>query len=324
MMDAATAPAPTIRTRTRQQRELTPPETLRQIEKYIANPPESSVVMTITPEMASAILDKYNLGNRSKKPGKIDSYALDINDNKWLVTGDTIKFSNRGLLRDGQNRLLACARAGKPFRTHVVFGVDDAAFSKMDQGRNRSGGDVLQIAGYKDTNSLSAAVRWTHLLENGRVKQRDTLSPDEILHLVQERYQALPDFLQQAGRIYSTTGQPKGVVAALLYMFYKKSPSKYAEWAMAWEKGQDGGKFRSMSVATKRIQEIKSASFGRVHDAVRAALLVKAWNMYVTGTRPKKDDMNWTLQMDFPEILGDGSRVGRRKAEEEPAEMEDA
>jgi hypothetical protein len=98
---------------------------------------------------------------------------------EWMLTGDTIKFSDAGLLRDGQNRLRACQRAGVPFRTHIVFGIEDEAFDRLDQGKNRNGADVLSIAGYQYVTALSGAVRWTHLIETGRAKSRDS-SPQRI------------------------------------------------------------------------------------------------------------------------------------------------
>ena len=98
----------------------------------------------------------------AKKPKAIARYADDMAAQRWSLTGDTIKFSNEKRLRDGQNRLAACVRAGAAFSTYIVFGIDDAAFDRMDQGRNRSGSDVLAIAGYSNTAALSGAVRWAH------------------------------------------------------------------------------------------------------------------------------------------------------------------
>ena len=163
---------------------------------------------------------------------------------------------------------------------------------------------MLTIAGYSDTNNLAAAARWLWLFDNNRVKSRESLIPDQVLHLLRERYSDLPPYVKQAGRIYQTTGQPKGLVAAILYMITKKNPTKAAEWAAAWENGQDGGRFKPMSLATKKIQEIKTLSSGRVHDVVRAALLVKAWNLFVEGKRGAMADMDWTPAAEFPPIKG--------------------
>src|SRR5260370_32986795 len=119
-------------------------KTLERIRSYVKHAPEHSRVFTITPPIAEGLLLDYNSGNRPKKPKAIARYAEDMAAQRWSVTGDTIKFSKR--LRDGQNRLAACVRSGVPFRTYIVFGIDDDAFDRMDQGRNRSGSDILAIA----------------------------------------------------------------------------------------------------------------------------------------------------------------------------------
>lgn len=286
--------------------DLTPTASLRKIDTCIANPPATSVVLTIHPENAKHILETYNKGNRSKKPIKIKQYAQALLAGEWELTGETIKFSDLGRLLDGQNRLFACVEANVPFTTHVVFGVADKAFSKMDQGRIRSGGDVLQIAGYSDTNNLAAACRWLYLIDSGRPKSRESLEPTQVLKLLDIKYGTLPDFLKVSGRIYAHHRQPKGLMAALFYLFDKANPVKAAEWAMLWENGTVNAKSRSITAVNKRLADIKSYSSGRVHDTARAAMLVIAWNAFVTKKGAvTKEELLWDIQNDdFPSILG--------------------
>jgi hypothetical protein len=125
-----------------------------------------------------------------------------------------------------------------PFRTHIVFGIDDDAFDRLDQGKNRNGADVLSIAGYQYVSALSGAVRWTHLIETGRTKSRESYTPAVILRLLRERYASLPSFVQQARSIYSTTGQPISMVIALLYLCSKANVKKATAFAAAWESGK--------------------------------------------------------------------------------------
>ncbi|RYD47283.1 MAG: hypothetical protein EOP83_28270 [Verrucomicrobiaceae bacterium] len=298
--------AQVIRIRTRPGTvDLSQAATLKKIEALIANPPVTSHVFTIHPETAKHLLETYNRGNRSKKPVKIRQYVQALKDGEWELTGETIKFSDEARLLDGQNRLYACVEANVPFATHVVFGVVDRAFSKMDQGRIRSGGDVLQIGGYSDTNNLSAACRWLYLIDSGKPKSRESLEPKDTLHLLDTQYPRLPDFLKVAGRIYATHRQPKGLMAALFYLFDKANPIKAAEWASLWENGTENAKSRSITAVNKRIAEIKSFSNGRVHDTARAAMLVIAWNAFVTKKGAiTKEELFWDIKDDFPEIKG--------------------
>jgi hypothetical protein len=263
--------------------------------------------------IAETILREYNLGNRPKKPKKIAEFAADMAAQRWALTGESIKFSHR--LRDGQNRLAACMRAGVSFATYVVFGIDDDAFDRMDQGRNRSGADVLAIAGFQNTAALSGAVRWANLIETGRAKQRDTYPPPEILRLLQERYGRLPDYLPQARAIYNRTRQPISLITALLYLFEKANPHKASlsfregqsaqqasEFATAWETGNMAPKFKTLTLMQRAISELQGMSSGRVHDVVRAAVIIKAWNLFVTGQKGNKTMLQWIVGQDFPEI----------------------
>lgn len=109
-------------------------DSLAALDHYIKEPPETSKVFTITPRMAKAILGigtdgvGRNTHNRNRKLKKINEYADDMNDNQWRLTGDTIKFTQSGALGDGQNRLFACVKSNKSFRSHIVFGIADDVF----------------------------------------------------------------------------------------------------------------------------------------------------------------------------------------------------
>jgi hypothetical protein len=276
---------------------------LERIRRYIDNPPETSKIFTITPAIAKALLRDYKFKNRTKKPKAIARYADDMAAQRWSLTGDTIKFSTGKGLTDGQNRLEACVRAGVGFTTHVVFGIDDAAFDRMDQGRNRSGSDVLTIEGYSNTAALSGAVRWAHLIETGRAKQRDTYPAPEILRLLQERYGTLPDYIRQARSIYATTGQPLSLVTALLYLFHKANPAKASDFANAWETGNKAPEFKAIDLMQRKISGFHSGNSGRVHDVVRAASIIIAWNFFVAGRKGRKpDDFDWHMREPFPKI----------------------
>jgi len=285
------------------ERDFDADKTLKRIRHYIDHPPQNSRIFTVTPEIAEELL-KFNTRNRPKKPKNISRYANDMASRNWPVTGDTIKFSDKKRLCDGQNRLMACVRAGVAFTTHFVFGIDDDAFDRLDQGRNRDGSDILHNAGYSNTNALAGAVRWAHLIDTDRAKQRDTFQPPEILRLVRERYPDLPPLIPQARQIYNNTNQPASMVAGLLYHFRKANAAKASEFALAWEMGNIAGKHRPLGIMQARITELKNSTSGRIHDVVRAALIVLAWNLFVQGRKGTKSVFIWDPAEPFPQIEG--------------------
>lgn len=279
-------------------------ETIKRIEHYIGSPPENSRVFTFTPAVCEYLLAKFNSGNRPKKPAQIAIYSKHMAGGSWWLTGDTVKFSDAMILRDGQNRMMACVRSGRPFRSHVVFGIDDAAFVALDQGKNRDGSDILSIAGYTNTRILSAAVRWVYLLDVGRVKNRDTIEPDHALRLIRERYPKLPDFISQARTIYTVSTQPAGIVAALIYMFHRHNPDKAAAFANAWATGDHGGRFAVLAKLQKHMSGLTASSSGRVHEVVRMAHIMTAWHIFLSGRRGSLADFKWNPADDFPKIGG--------------------
>jgi hypothetical protein len=275
---------------------------LDSIRRYIQSPPENSRVFTVTTDMATTLLREYNHNNRPHKPQSITKYAANMSAGTWALTGDTLKFSDAGLLRDGQNRLMACVRSRAAFRTHVVFGIEDKAFDVFDRGRNRDGSDVLSIAGFSYTNALAAAVRWVYLIDSGRAHTRESLEPTTTLSLLQDKYPDLPDFVHRGRSVYEICGQPVSMVTAALYLFHKTNPKLADEFSTAWESGKWGGKFHPINLMQQETKRLQTASPGRVHEVVRMSLMIKAWNLCVARKRGRKGDLLWDRSEPFPEI----------------------
>ncbi|MCD9821160.1 hypothetical protein [Bradyrhizobium japonicum] len=273
------------------------------IEGYIKAPPETSVVLTFTPKVAEYVLKVHNVENRAAKPRKIIEFAADMTDALWKLTGDTVKFSGRPLLRDGQNRLFACVRSGKPFKTHVVFGVDDASFPWMDLGKRRNGGDALAILGVANSPVVSGMVRWLELFRTDRVKERGSLSPQETIEAYERSDSALiEEALVAARRVYAADETPRTLAGALYYQFAGADHELAAEFFEAWATRNFGGRMKPVKKASEYLARLYAASNGRVHDVVRAAVWVIAWNFVVArriGTAP---DFKWKPESPFPRI----------------------
>ena len=273
---------------------------LSAIERYIKDPPENSRVYWVPPSIADYLSQKYNLDNRPTKPVKIGQYAKAMAGGEWRLTGDTIKFSDRGILRDGQNRLLACVEAGVPFQTHIVFGIDDSFFNVMDQGKNRDGADLLAIAGVKNPTIVAAGVRWAHLYETDTVTQRTTLLAPEVLRLYQERYSGVEHFVSVARATYKNTQWPAGFIAGSLYYFSRIDAKAADEFAKAMANNNFTGKYLPLGKMSSQLTGIAGVSSGRINDVVRAALMIIAWNLVRDNKKGKQRDFVWQSPMPFP------------------------
>lgn len=268
-----------------------PKALMAQLRTYIENPPENSRVFEFTPQMAVDVIAEFNNANRSIKATKVERFAMEMADDNWMLTGDTIKFTVGRLLGDGQHRLSACVRSGLPFRSHVVFGIDDKCFYKMDRGTVRGPADVLQIAGYKNTTHLAAALRWALLLDSNPCS-RETFEPEVILNAASGKYKDVEASLPIARLIAKTYAHPTGQIAGLHFAFSKAASVALAdEFFGSWAHGEQKGRNLVIRKMQEALVQKTQAQDGRIHDVVRAAMIVNGWNLWRKGriSRSSKD-----------------------------------
>jgi hypothetical protein len=257
---------------------------MTEIEKHLKNPPQTSVVIDIDAKSAERILSERNKGNRPPKPNKVQQFSADMTGGKWGLTGDTIKFGTDGRLLDGQNRLSAAVRTGRPFRTHVVFGIDPGLFGRMDIGKPRNPADVLHIAGFKYASTLAAAIRWAHLLDTDPYS-RETLQPEFVLELARSKYSDIEPFLKDGREINKQFSHPAGQIAALIYNFSKHDSAKAKDFVRAWQRGERNGKYQIIDTMQALLHSQKANNNGRIHELTRAGVIVKAWNIFRAGQK---------------------------------------
>ena len=277
------------------------------LSELIKSPPENSRVIEFSPKLAEYVLTELNDKNRPMKPAKIKIYASDLSGGMWGLTGDTIKFGTDGILKDGQNRLAATVRANQPLRTHVVFGIDPRLFARMDIGKNRNGADVFSIAGVSHANHVSVTVRWLLILTSADPGNRGAqFSNEELLAAYREKFDAdrIEQSIDAAIAVRKTSHHPVGPLAALHYLFAEKSARKadafFEEWAL--------DRAKKARAPTRYLQSelVRVAREGnnRMHENVRNAMIIKAWNAYVHGRAVSKAEMRHAVSDQMPKIEG--------------------
>lgn len=174
----------------------------------------------ITPEMAKAWLE-HNTNNRKLTLRLVLEYARAMQENRWMVNGETIKIARDGRLVDGQHRLQACVKAGVAFTAIVVTGVEFDTFDTIDKGRKRTTGDDLGMDGIRNSAAVAAAVKWVTAYRTGAWHINNvTMSSDETRLFVA----ANPDIEDSVARsqncrdlLYPSLG------GALHYLFAEKA-----------------------------------------------------------------------------------------------------
>lgn len=130
------------------------------LERISAATPKKQVLLSvkIMVPMAQDMLT-VNECNRHVRGEDVARWAKAMKEDKWMDTGDTLKFDRNGKMIDGQHRLLAIIESGIPQFYSIVTGLDPKAFNVIDTGRIRTASDAISILGYKYTSILASAIK---------------------------------------------------------------------------------------------------------------------------------------------------------------------
>lgn len=123
-------------------------------------------VVTITPAIAARLLE-MNDGNRPISERLVKDIASDIEHGFWQLNGETIIVSREGLLNDGQHRLEAVVRTGRPIQSAVMFGVERRARMTVDMGKQRTAGNFLAMSNVSNSNNVAAVTRALMFYDRG-------------------------------------------------------------------------------------------------------------------------------------------------------------
>lgn len=275
------------------------------LDYLIKNPPETSRIVEFGPDLAEYILTNLNHKNRPRKSTKIIQYANDMSAEKWLLTGETIAFGSDGLLKDGQNRLAACIRANTPFKTHVMFGIDPAAFSVMDTGANRSHNDILAIMGVPNYGKVGSSIKlymsWkAGKTDTGKFKITNEDLREYYVNKVDE--EAIQRAVKVSESVWSTTGYPLSTLGALYYWAVTKGEEeKIIEF---YEKLRDGyGRAKSpQKVLMKYVNEMRNDRYRKITSHDYSVMLGRAWYNYKNGKSSIKADVIVHIDDKMPAI----------------------
>lgn len=115
-------------------------------------------IKEITPELAAEYL-KYNLENRQIKKDTVSRYAAEMKEGNWLENNQGIGFNIKGILIDGQHRLLAIIESGCTITMAVYENLSSDAIRTVDIGLRRNLADLMTLHGAKNKNMSASALR---------------------------------------------------------------------------------------------------------------------------------------------------------------------
>lgn len=237
-------------------------------------------VVQTTPELASKILAK-NTKNRPISRASVSKYIAEMENGNWLFTGDPIRIHLNGRLLDGQHRLTAISEAGITFPILMVFGLEDEEQFAMDQGRKRSAGDQLGIAGYDHGALLASTIKWVILYDNDalfveNMRQLAMTTVPEIHRYAQEH----PGVGELVGLISKEAYKsylPPSLVCAAAVIFARINPEEALDFVS--KLGSGAGIREDSGILALRNRAINNrANKRRENDRDMLGLLIRVWN----------------------------------------------
>jgi hypothetical protein len=266
-------------------------------------------VVTITPKMAEQMLEK-NTANRAVRPRTVSRYARDMVTGNWKVNGEGIVCCADGRVLNGQHRLHACVLSGVPFDSLVVTGIAPDAFPTFDTGTKRTLGDSLRARGVSQPDAkgaaLNFALRWdAHVITD--VSLRPTIS---------ESLAWLDDHTDFYDWWHSNDPMVRLSVRNPFDYFVLRGSDDWNDETVLKEfwngietgigLAEDDPRYALRKhILNKRAAKVRGAV--ALPQLVEAALVVKAWEAWVTRT-PKRQ-MMWRPNENFPALVNTDGAV---------------
>jgi len=236
-------------------------------------------LMEISPSLAQSWLAKNPRVQRNLSQAEVDMLVRHRDADEWVLNGATIVFGNDDRLYDGQHRLAACVKSGKPITSIVIWGVDPASFDTMDAGRSRNGRDALKAAGVANQTIVSSACQLLYRHENNLPvhsgRQRIKLSPMEIIKFTQSHkgLEQTASHAQPVGRIIHNGG----VALACRWLFDRISKEQAAEFYERLAIGDKLDKGHPILVLRNKLMPARE-------DTTSVAwMMILAWNAVRSG-----------------------------------------
>ena len=271
-------------------------EQISNLNSLIKNPPQNSRIIEVSPALAQYVLENLNIGNRSKKTDKIKVYAKDMASNNWSLTNATLAFGSDGFLKDGQNRLSACVRAGEPFRTHAIFGIEPDSFVHMDTGANRSHMDVFTIMGTPYPSLTGAVIRHIVAYKGGKANTKSVRMTNDDLR---EYYKndVNTSLLELSIKLAKITKKNTTIpVPPLAALFYIVSEGGDLERAKSFMDDLAAGFGKGVRSPVRKLlhtlTEIRMQNRNKVMPDVMSILLARTWINYKADKQSTKRDMH--------------------------------
>jgi len=264
------------------------------LEREFPDGPGVKLVRITVADAYELLTGDRNVDNRTISDDKVEQYARDILNDRWLLTGETIKISNDGFLNDGQHRLEAIIKAGKAIDGFIVYGVSRESRFAVDQGRTRGAGCYLQMEGIKNGNQMAGLARMAIAFEGtgGRAVKYSVAPTNAEVRDFVHKHRAELEAALAAGHKYSNLSRAfasRTMFAFWGYLFRDLGPVA-AEYL--W-KIQSGDQI-SVGDTVFRVRERLAVMTNHSRHA-QTEVVLRGWTFYRDGKRWRRMELTGDL-----------------------------
>lgn len=275
-------------------------------------------LVNVTPELASALLENFNVDNRTLRPAAVLHYRNIIVSKQWHTTHQGAAMDTRPMLQDGQHRLAAVVDASEhlddlkvPFLFFVGMPVEN--FKAIDEGLLRSAADLFSRGDNRESyaSTLGTIIRLSAAFQdpNARRFARQKTTNEAIFTY----WETDPEQIRAAAKwsvanykkVFATAG-PLGAAHYLI----RKANGFDNKFVTAFFEGLSTGRRAGSRITLDEVdpryvlrehfQNIKMRQ-KRIQGIEQVALIVMAWNNIVTNRTPRT--ARFTDDMAMPRII---------------------
>lgn len=269
-------------------------------------------IETITPQMADKYLAMSPENRVTKTTTRVaNTYAEAMKRGEWRLNGECIVFDKEGRPLDGHHRLIAVTIAGIPVTFSVCRGVDREAFTTYNCGLRTNLAQILGMKQVKNSNLIMGMIGINiNLCNTGRIRANNgmssgstrTVTSDYNVYISDQK--AYDDTAELANRLnaYGKVLKTTWIGGVYYFLTHKGgyTPLEVLPFFEALCHLETSGVTPCDTLRNFIIRHRMSNM--KIEDGFLAALLIKAWNAYITGRTMKQIRFNQEIE-DYPKFI---------------------
>lgn len=252
------------------------------------------MLVNYTPSLASKILEEHNDRNRKKNKNNINFLTKEIENENWIMNGETIGFDINGNTNNGQHRLAAIVKTGVPLQILTITNLSLEAFKTIDTGALRSGSDVLSIEGIANSTHISAMIKFIFAFKHGKYSanrhHHRTLSNSDLIDYY---YELGEDNVYKSYQFYNTVRKNSSniitptLVSGFHFLLNEINPEKAEEFLNMLCQGINLSPDSPITALRNKIIKSKVDKTYKLTNEELLKNITYAWGKFINGEKAK-------------------------------------